>query len=226
MYSKVNRQRRATAMAAAVCLAALSACGGGGDDAPAASGLSALYGRLTLNYRFNSSATVFTDTATFSSGSLSADGKTIAAATVVGATRMMGCSLNTTAAFPYAYLCVILDSSFGTTELFAFNFASNRVTNGLYEYCVAGTSVDVCTADLIATPDGTLLNTSGIFAADRAQALDAKQARGEGDAKRALAAGQAAGPTALPPGGDEWAALFERLRETAAAAAPRAAAER
>jgi hypothetical protein len=169
--------RPGTALRGIVCAILalqLAACGGGDDDeAPPSAGasLTQLYGRLTLNYRFVPGTATFTDAANFSAASRSTDGSTLVATVVGVPTRVIGCALNTVSGYPYAFLCVISDFVFGTTELFAFNLNGRNVSGGTYEYCPAGTSLSACTTDLLATPDGEILGTSGVFAADRGRAL-------------------------------------------------------
>jgi hypothetical protein len=211
-------------------LLALAACGDSADPAntgPAGPSVADLYGRLTLNYRFDPGTTTFTDTATLSASGLSSDGKTVSGPTQAGFTRPIGCSLNTTAGFAYTYLCVIPDSSFGTTELFAFNTSGGRVTSGIYEFCLAGVSLSACTSDFVSSPDGLVLTTSGISAADRASALEVGTAlRDKSALKAALAAAGQSGPAgAATPESAELAGAFGRLLD-GLAAAPAGPAER
>lgn len=161
----------------------LGACGGGGGDStPTAPTtptqptvrLDALYGRLTLNYSFSGSTTVFSDSADFSSANLSSDQTVLAASIVQNPYRAIGCTVNTVAGFNYSYLCVVLDVLYETAELFVFNLAGKSVSNGLYEYCLSGVSIEDCTSDLLQTPDGVVLASSGVLASDRAGALGLK----------------------------------------------------
>lgn len=155
---------------------------------PAASTLQALYGRLTLNYQFNpsSTGTVFTDSVDFTASSLDSTGTKLYGQIVGKTSRFIGCALNTVAGFNYAYVCILLDYSFNTTELFAFNISGKQISSGIYEYCSSGTSLETCSTSLLVDADGIIITSSGILAESRSAALSQNRGQEQEILKSAL----------------------------------------
>jgi hypothetical protein len=121
-------------------------------------GLERLYGALTLNYMFTETTTStdpFTDTVIYSPQNLSSDGTILSALSVGNPARAMTCGLSPATGLNRTYLCHILDAANGWTEMFLFNLNGGQIANGLYEFCYSSnTTIESCTADLFATPDG------------------------------------------------------------------------
>jgi len=114
--------------------------------------LSEMYGLFTLHYKFDISSTVFTDQTNFSSANLNAAETTLLNFIIGHPHRAIAC--RRAPAFR-SHMCVLLDSTYGTTELFLFNLNNGVISNGTYEYCFSGVSVEDCSDDLLTSPDGT-----------------------------------------------------------------------
>lgn len=126
------------------------------EKAPAPTGLAALYGRLTLSYKFNISSNVFTDIANFSAGNIGVSGSTTSLVNyIVGDTsRAISCAVSPVPT--YTHLCVILSQT-GVKELFAFTLDNGNITRGIYTYCSSLVSISACSTELMLYPDGVIV---------------------------------------------------------------------
>lgn len=127
--------------------AGTAAVGGGAYDE--------LLGLVTLKYKFNGSANIYTDSARFSASSISSDGETMVAPVIGSASRAMGCTPFNSA--NYEYFCIVMDS-YGM-DAFLINVSSTGGISGTYEFCSSSVSAYDCAADLAVTPDGTVTGT-------------------------------------------------------------------
>ncbi len=118
-------------------------------------GVAALYGTVTLNYKFTSFTTIFTDSFKFSASSLSSDGKTLVSTVIGSSKRVAGCSV-APASTSYGYMCMIMDTSDSAMDLFLFNLDSNKGISGRYEYCTSSTSLSSCSQSILTSPDGVV----------------------------------------------------------------------
>jgi len=127
------------------------------EKAPAPTGLAALYGRLTLSYKFNTSSTVYTDVANFSASNASVSGGTTSLVNyIVGDTsRAIACAVSPE--LSYTHLCAIVAQN-GVRELFAFRLENGSITRGVYTYCSALVSTNNCSIELFYYPDGVVVS--------------------------------------------------------------------
>ncbi|HSW08052.1 PKD domain-containing protein [Aquabacterium sp.] len=116
-----------------------------------ASGLSALYGRMTLSYHFTGSTITYVESTSFSASDI-VDGYLV---DFTDSGEAMSCTATPT--LNYAYLCVIVFGN-NSTDIFQFNL-SNGTLGGTYEYCPATSTVADCGADMVYSPDGTVSGT-------------------------------------------------------------------
>lgn len=115
-------------------------------------GLEKLYGLVTLNYKFTNFATVFTDSAKFSSNNLTSDRSALSGVTMSGS-KPIGCAK--VEGSQLEFLCLIQEFS-GALDTFAFNVSTGGNISGQYEYCLVGTTLSDCIEELVFTPDGTV----------------------------------------------------------------------
>jgi len=114
--------------------------------------LSEMYGLFTLHYKFDIASTVFTDQTNFSSANLNTAETTLINFIIGHPHRGIACRR---APAIRSHMCVLLDSTYDTTELFLFNLNDGVISNGIYEYCFSGVSIEDCTEDQLTSPDGT-----------------------------------------------------------------------
>lgn len=137
--------------AAALIFLSFSGCGGGDEEKPAPPQVSDFYGRFTLNYKFNTSATVFTDVFDFSSTDLSDDKAYVVDSAIGFPDRIISCDAN---GYNYEYSCLLIDFYADTIEIFEFDMDKGYITEGVYEYCLPGVDLETCLDDFFASPDG------------------------------------------------------------------------
>ncbi len=139
-----------------------------GSSVVAVNSLQPLYGRLTLNYKFNGGTQVFSESVDFSAANLKSSATLLVGTTIQSSTRAIACSAANING--YTYFCSILDAAAGSNEIFTFNISGKQVTAGLYEYCTAAETA-TCASDFATSPDGVILATSGILEAGRSFAM-------------------------------------------------------
>lgn len=120
---------------------------------PAPIGLAKLYGKVTLNYKFNSSSTTFKDSFSFSAVNYDAVDKQLVGS-VDGKYGAVVCSIVNT--LGYEFLCAIGTGANAAMDIFVLNVSSAGAISGKYEYCQASTSISNCATDIALTPDGTV----------------------------------------------------------------------
>lgn len=147
-------------IATAAGIVLLTACGGGGGDDDSGSGINALLGTVSFQYKFNTSSTIYRDTVTFTSSNLTSSGALASDTTsgVVG--KLTACTYQEDGVDlgdgVYNYLCVITSSaSLGNADIFWFNI-SNGTISGRYDYCIGSFSGSACVTDIALGPDGSV----------------------------------------------------------------------
>ncbi len=119
-------------------------------------GLSKLYGTITLKYSFSGGSTIFTDTVRYGPSNVS--GENIINYLTGSSTKGMVCRL--APAGSYEFMCLISNVSNGESsgrDFFLLDVSSNSNINGSYEYCQAYQSTSTCSTSLLLSPDGTVL---------------------------------------------------------------------
>lgn len=122
-------------------------------------GLEALFGRLTLNYKFRSSSTIYTDVVDFSAANINTSGSEPAVTAYVVGDPARGVACGPfTQPFRYTHACAIYDSTYKTSELFGFTLSAGSLS-GVYTYCSSSVSNSACSSELLNNPDGTVTGT-------------------------------------------------------------------
>lgn len=120
-----------------------------------ASGLAALYGTVSLNYKFNIDATIFSDSFKFSSSNLNASGTALVNYVIADSTRGASC-VAAPSGTNYMYLCVISAGTGTAVDLFMINVNASKQISGLYQYCSSSTTTSACAAKLLSSPSGVV----------------------------------------------------------------------
>lgn len=121
-----------------------------------ATGINALMGNVTLQYKFTGSSTIYTDTITFTPTNLDFTGN-LAKSGVSGIPgRVIACSYQNDAIVfeGYRYMCAITSSiNLAYTDVFWFNI-TNGVINGRYNFCVESFISSSCLTRIMLGADG------------------------------------------------------------------------
>ena len=131
---------------------------------PAPTGLAKLYGKVTLNYKFNYLSNTYKDSFYFSSANYDSVSKYLVGTVEDGADPVACGVLNE---LGYEFMCVIGSFS-GAKDYFIFNASSAGVISGKYEYCSVSNTDSQCATQIVLNPDGTV--TGNVVAAARSTA--------------------------------------------------------
>lgn len=120
---------------------------------PTPTGAAKLYGKVTLNYKFNSSSTIYKDSFSFSAVNYDAIDKQLSGS-IDGKNGAVVCNIVNT--LGYEFICVIGTGTNSAIDVFLLNVSSAGAISGKYEYCQASTSIQNCAMDIAINPDGTV----------------------------------------------------------------------
>ena len=120
--------------------------------APIINGLEKLYGKVTLNYRFNNNYYNYNDSFYFSAADYNYRTQTLVAP-VDGKDKNVGCSIINQSS--YEFLCLIAEPK-GGRDAFIFNVSYSGSIYGKYEYCPASSSDSKCVSEILLSPDGVV----------------------------------------------------------------------
>lgn len=123
-----------------------------GPPGPVLNGLEKLYGRVTFNYKFNSSNTRYDDSFYFSSANYSDNSKSLSS-TVEGKDKSVACNIINQNG--YEFLCLIREP-LGGRDAFVLNVNTAGSVYGRYEYCPVASSDSQCVRELLISPDGVV----------------------------------------------------------------------
>lgn len=121
--------------------------------------LSDLYGKLTLEYKFTDSSTIYKDSVIFTAANV--NNNIISNVAANSAIKYISCFINPSysASIPFNYVCLISNPSttqnnFVGTDMFIFNINNSGQVLGNYEYCTS--SLNTCLLSLVSDPDGSV----------------------------------------------------------------------
>lgn len=115
--------------------------------------VNALFGLVTLTYRYSNLTTVYTDQVIFSAIDISSSGTSVIDF-ILGTSRLISCGPSTVR----EYLCLTVYPN-GDTEAWMFDVVAGQIVNGTWEYCLAFLSSSECANDHLFTPDGPVVGS-------------------------------------------------------------------
>ena len=120
--------------------------------APIINGLEKLYGNVTINFRFNNSNNIYTDSFYFSTANQNNFNQTLSAR-VDGKYKTATCSVINQGG--YEFLCLISGQQ-GIQDVSIFNINYDGSLYGKYEYCPGSSPNSKCVSEILLSPDGVV----------------------------------------------------------------------